>query len=140
MRTYIQILIFVIIGATLFWLGYLLLMGQWMKFRRERPWLFKSTAPPGDPQICPICSARLYKGDLLETSAYPSVSGGKDRIMHIRGCQHCLSGNFERYCPVCGASLGCNEILVARMFERSQDHRAHVHILGCSRCRKAGTQ
>jgi hypothetical protein len=56
--------------------------------------------------------------------------------MHIRGCVYCLNGERDRVCPVCGARLGANDILIARMFERPR--RAHVHVLGCSKCRKPG--
>jgi hypothetical protein len=139
MGKYIQILTFVVTGAMLLWFGYCFVIGLWVKIRqfRDRPWLIKSV-DAGDPQICPICSSKLYRGDLLETSAFPSVTGGRNRIMQIRGCMHCLSGDVERYCPVCGAPLADNDILVARMFERKRNRRAHVHILGCSRCRKLG--
>jgi hypothetical protein len=37
-------------------------------------------------------------------------------------------------CPVCGLVLRDEEILISRMFERP-GRRAHVHVLGCSRCR-----
>ena len=68
------------------------------------------------------------------TSAYPSITGA-DRRMHIKGCVYCVDGERERVCPVCGASLFDDEILIARMFER-RDRRPHVHIQGCSRCKR----
>ena len=142
MQSYIQILIFVIIGIVLLWLGYILFMGQRAKSRpllekvsRRQP--VTATAAPGDPQVCPICSSRLNRGDLVKTLAFPSITGGRDRLIHIRGCVYCLEGNMRRSCPVCGSYLRDDEILVGRMFQRSH-RRSHVHILGCSRCKRVG--
>ena len=141
MRGYIQVLIFVTIGIALLWFGYTLFVGQWAGIRlnrKGRPRLQKiGTASPGDPQVCPICSSRLEKGDLVQTLAYPSLTQGRDRLMHIQGCINCLSGQYERKCPVCGAPLSNSDILVARMFERPR-RRPHVHVLGCNQCRKLG--
>ena len=143
MRDYLQMLIFVTIGISLLWFGYSLIMGQWSGIRRNMKYRFrrkvKGTSTPGDPQVCPICSSKLNKNDLVKTLAFPSVSGGRDRLMYIRGCVYCLSGHLERNCPVCGASLGENEILVARMFERT-NRRSHVHVQGCTRCKRMGTR
>ena len=139
MRTYLQLLAFVTIGIVLLWFGYTLLIGPLMGMRpgSRRKRSGKGNGAPGDPQVCPVCSARLNKGELVKSQAFPSLTGGRDRFMHIRGCVYCLEGNRPRCCPVCGASLRNNEILVARMFQRSL-RRSHVHVLGCSRCRKAG--
>ena len=141
MGSYIQILIFIIIGIVLLWFGYTFFIRQLAGVhtgpgsKRKQP--NRGSAMPGDPQVCPVCSARLNKGELVKSQAFPSLTGGKDRFMHIRGCIYCLEGDRRRSCPVCGASLQDNEILVARMFQRSS-RRSHVHVLGCSRCRKAG--
>jgi len=142
MRMYLQLLVFITIGVSLLWFGYTLLIKQWSGIRFQwnsrQKRRGKGTAAPGDPQVCPICSMPLDKGDLVRTLAFPSITGGKDRLMHIRGCYYCLEDHFERFCPVCGATLGDDEILVARLFERS-NRRPHVHVLGCSHCRKKGT-
>lgn len=126
-------------GVALLWFGYTLLIGQFAKTRsgrRDRGHA-RTDGAPGDPQVCPVCSARLNKGELIKSMAFPSLTGGKDRFMHIRGCVYCLEGDRPRLCPVCGASLLDSEILIARMFERPH-RRSHVHVLGCSRCRKTG--
>ncbi|MDR2476562.1 MAG: hypothetical protein LBD18_02105 [Treponema sp.] len=142
MQSYIQILIFVVIGVVLLWLGYTLFMGRRTQKRprlekvsRRLP--AKGTAAPGEPQVCPICSSRLNRGEMVKTLAFPSITGGQDRLMHIRGCVYCLEGNMRRSCPVCGSYLRDDEILVARMFQRSH-RRAHIHVLGCSRCKRMG--
>jgi hypothetical protein len=138
MGSFIQVLIFVMIGIALLWFGYTLFfepLGA-VRFgfrrapkRRRRP---RGIGIPGAPQTCPVCSARLEKGELVKSLAYPSFTG-TDRLMHIKGCAYCLEGDRPRICPVCGARLKNNEILVARIFERPG--RSHVHVLGCSRCR-----
>jgi hypothetical protein len=142
MRDFVQILIFITIGIVLLWFGYSLLIGQFagvrQKWRGQHPTKRQraaSSASPGDPQTCPVCSSKLDRGDLVQTHAFPSITGGKDRLMHIRGCIFCTDGSLERKCPVCGAFLGTKDILIARMFERSQ-FRSHVHIVGCSKCKR----
>ena len=138
MRDYIQILIFVTIGVALLWFGYSLFFagrkGSHTKPRRHKE---KGTRTPGEPQVCPICSTHMEKGDLVKTLAYPSVTGGRDRLMHVRGCFRCLSGETHRNCPVCGATLGYNDFLIARLFER-RFRKPHVHVLGCAQCRRLG--
>lgn len=86
----------------------------------------------GDPQVCPVCSAKLPQGELVKSSAFPSLNG-KDRLMHIRGCVYCIEGKRPRRCPVCGVTLKDDEYLISRIFERPG--RAHVHVIGCNRCR-----
>jgi hypothetical protein len=142
MQNYLQILVFVIIGVVLFWFGYTLLIGplsdifsSWRK--RKRTEAAPRTGSPGDPQVCPVCSMRLDKGGMVKSQAFPSITGGKDRLMFIRGCAYCLNGERLRLCPVCEARLDNNEFLISRMFERPGG-RSHVHVLGCSRCKKMG--
>jgi hypothetical protein len=143
MGNYLQILVFVTMGVVLLWFGYTLLIGQlagigflWRtRPRRAKRRLRGGAGNPGDPQVCPVCSARLNKGELVSSAAFPSLNGGKDRLMHIRGCVCCIEGSRPRTCPVCGAVLGSRDILVARMFDRPRC-RSHVHVLGCNRCKK----
>jgi hypothetical protein len=138
MGSFFQALIFVIIGVLLLWFGYSLFFGvlngagggRVPKARgRKRP---RETGFPGAPRTCPVCSARLERGERVKSAAFPAM-GHADRIMHIAGCPYCLEGDRERSCPVCGHVLEESEILIARMFERPG--RSHVHVLGCSRCR-----
>ena len=141
MGKYIQVLALITIGVMLLWFGYTLLIGQfagirlsWLKRKQEKT---GRTGSPGDPQVCPVCSVRLNKGYLVKSHAFPSLTGGRDRLMHIRGCVYCMNGERERRCPVCGSTLAHNDILIARMFERSPQ-RNHVHVLGCSQCKRVG--
>ena len=136
MRDYLQILIFIILGVVLLWAGYSLFMGQWMKVRRQINPRGKKIKPRavGDPMICPVCLARLANGELIQTQAFPSLTGGSDKQMHIQGCLLCLGGERSRCCPVCSAKLNPREKLIARMFDRPFN-RHHVHILGCDQCR-----
>jgi hypothetical protein len=142
MQNYLQILAFVTIGIFLLWFGYTLFIRQFAGIRLswlERQKLKKSQPSrgnPGDPQVCPVCSTKLLKGYLVKSMAFPSLTGGRDRLMHIRGCVYCLNGDLPRICPVCGSCLNQNDILIARMFERPG--RSHVHVIGCSKCKRLG--
>jgi len=140
MGSYLQLVAIVTIGVALLCFGYSLFAKQLAAIRFA--WQDKTghknrhkTGNPGEPQVCPVCSARLNKGELISSLAFPSLTGGRDRLMHIRGCHYCLNGYSIRRCPVCGDHLRANDYLIARMFERPQ-RRNHVHVLGCSRCKK----
>jgi hypothetical protein len=137
----LTILLFLIIAFSLLWFGYTLF------FRFSRPGERQSRRPapgkdderegrPGDPQTCPVCTARLPPGRLVRSAVYPSLNG-RDRIMHIMGCPYCLEGEAEkrrhRICPVCHQPVPEGEYLFARIFERPG--RSHVHVLGCMKCR-----
>lgn len=142
MGSYLQTLAFVIVGVFLLWFGYSLFFGRLAishfggsggkrhKHPHRRP-----GGIPGEPQICPVCSSRLDRGELVKSLAFPSITGGSDRLMYIRGCFYCLNGDLPRRCPVCGTSLGDDDCLIARMFER-HNRRNHVHVMGCNICKK----
>ena len=143
MGSFIQVLALVIIGMVLLWLGFSLFFGPLSPFYPSfllTPRLKKEEekGEPGDPQVCPVCTFKLLRGDLVKSMAFPSISGGADRLMYIRGCYSCLNNNLPRNCPVCGMNLSINDYLIARMFERSNT-RNHVHVLGCNHCRNMGT-
>jgi hypothetical protein len=141
---YLQLLALVIAGIVLLWIGYKLFLGPMPPFYRyfflKKNKLKKNDitpGKPGDPQICPVCSIKLIKGQQVQTTAFPPVSGAIDRLMYIRGCYSCLNENVPRKCPICGAKLNIDDYLVARMFDRGK-RKNHVHILGCNRCKKMG--
>ena len=143
MGQFFQVLVFLVIGVVLLWFGYTLFftvgIPAWggLAFRKRRnSFKPRGTGMPGDPQTCPVCSAKLIEGELVSSAAFPSLNGGKDRFMHIRGCVYCLHGDRDRVCPVCGLVLRDEEILISRLFERP-GRRAHVHVLGCTKCRGA---
>ncbi|MCL1928963.1 MAG: hypothetical protein FWG07_09265 [Treponema sp.] len=138
MGTLLQVLIMILIGVILLYFGFTLFFAVpggipmpvfRRKNRRLKP---KGESFPGAPRTCPVCSAKLEKGERVKSSAFPSL-GGYDRLMHISGCCYCLEGDRRRVCPVCGAVLREEEFLVARLFEKPV--RSHVHVLGCSRCK-----
>ena len=141
MKHILDALIFVIVGVALLWFGYTLFfsvgvpaMGGAGRHRKRHGPKPRGESMPGDPQTCPVCCAKLEEGELVKSSAFPSLNGGKDRFMHIRGCVYCLNGSRDRVCPVCGIVLLENEILISRLFERP-GRRSHVHVIGCSRCK-----
>ena len=140
MGQFFQVMLFIFIGLALLWFGYTLFFQigapAWEGSRRKRKDCSKPRVEglPGDPQTCPVCSTKLGEGEMVSSSAFPSMNGGKDRFMHIRGCLYCLRGDRERICPVCGIILKGNEILISRLFHR-QGRRSHVHVLGCTCCK-----
>jgi hypothetical protein len=140
MAAFIQILLFTIVGVILLWFGFTLFFslpaGAPAGSRARRAKRPRGESYPGAPRTCPVCSARLEKGQRVTSSAFPSL-GGADRLMHISGCVYCLKGGRRRVCPVCGAVLREDEFLVARLFEKPV--RSHVHVLGCSRCKMRRT-
>ena len=147
MGEYLQILVLVVSGIVLLWFGYSLFLGPlsplysgwfpWKDLKNLKKREIQK-GEPGDPQICPICSIRMERGDLVKSVAFPSVTGGQDRLMYIRGCYSCLNNNLPRKCPVCGDNMDISDYLISRMFERP-NNRNHVHVLGCNLCRKTGT-
>jgi len=148
MRQFFEVFVFLLIGVVLLWFGYTLFftigIPAFGGFSR-RAYRRKSLKPsgestPGDPQTCPVCSAKLRPGELVSSSAFPSLNGGKDRFMHIRGCIYCLQEDGrERICPVCGSILNGNEILISRLYERP-GQRSHVHVIGCTWCKGPGSR
>ncbi|MDR1429112.1 MAG: hypothetical protein LBI85_02385 [Spirochaetaceae bacterium] len=138
MGSYIQALALSIIGVFLLWFGYTLFFRNIVPgpgVRRRRRSGKVSSGVPGAPRTCPVCSALLAKGERVKSTAYPSM-GGKDRLMYISGCTYCLEGDRVRSCPVCGAILKAGDILVAHMYDKPG--RSHVHVIGCSQCKKVG--
>ena len=131
------ILFMVIGGIILIWFGHFLLFGPPSPFYPLLPWNKKKPpkGKPGDPMICPVCSMQMLKGDLVKTEAFPSSPGSLDRLMHIKGCISCLQKDLPRKCPVCGEKMSLDDYLISRLFER-RNVKNHVHILGCSKCRK----
>ena len=140
MKQVFEVLVFITIGVILLWFGYTLFFrvggipARGGALRRRKSLIPEGEGTPGDPQICPVCAAKLGEGELVSSSAFPSMNGGKDRFMHIKGCLYCLQGERDRVCPVCGTALYWDEILISRLFER-KGRRTHVHVIGCSRCK-----
>jgi hypothetical protein len=144
MGDYIQVLALIVAGILLFWFGYSMFFGPlspfypgwfpWSKWGKKAD--YKGT--PGDPQVCPICSSKLARGEHVKTLVFPSMSGGRDRLTYIKGCLTCLNNNVQRRCPVCGIELGLDDYLVSRMFERTNT-RSHIHVFGCNHCKNMGT-
>jgi hypothetical protein len=130
-----------VIIILLLWFGYSLFFGPFsplsgLFFSLGKKKIEKGEV--GDPQVCPICSMRLVRGELVKTVAFPSITGGADRLMYIRGCYSCLNDNLPRQCPVCGTSMSTSDFLVSRMFERP-NQKNHVHVVGCNHCKRRGT-
>ena len=140
MDTLFQALGLTLVGVVLLYFGFTLFFAipggvPMPVFKRRRSPKPKGESFPGAPRTCPVCCARLNKGERVKSAAFPSL-GGYDRLMHISGCVYCIQGDRRRVCPVCGAVLREEEFLVARLYEKPV--RSHVHVLGCSRCKITG--
>jgi len=144
MGSYLQVLALIVTGIVLLWFGYSLFFSplsplysggfSWRSWNRKK----NIKGEVGDPQICPVCSIKLDRGELVKSIAFPSITGGRDRLMYINGCFSCLNDRLPRRCPVCGIKLSVRDYLISRMFERT-NRRNHVHVLGCNQCRKMGS-
>jgi len=133
-----HILLMIIFGIVLIWLGHFLFFGPPSPFYPGLPWSkekeFKGN--PGEAKVCPVCTMLMLKGDRLKTIVFPPRNSTDiDCIMHIKGCYSCLNNKVPRRCPVCKAKLNVNDFLLARMFKRP-GKKSHVHVLGCNRCKK----
>jgi len=141
MGLYIQILALVFVGMFLLWIGYTMFLSPispfypgwfpWKNWWKRRD---SKVGIPGDPQVCPVCSLKMDRGDLVKSIAFPSLSGGRDRLMYIKGCFYCLETDVIRRCPICSSILSVEDFLVSRMFERP-GQKNHVHVLGCNKCK-----
>ncbi|GMO23190.1 MAG: hypothetical protein Ta2B_02300 [Termitinemataceae bacterium] len=85
----------------------------------------------GANRVCPICAALFLHGETVQSKRFPST-GRFDRLLHISGCPHCLNGERQRLCPICGSELSVDDYLVARIWERPG--KSHVHVSGCIHC------
>ena len=134
----VQVPLLIISGILLFWFGHFLFFGPPSPIYPYMPWNKKKVlrGKPGDPQICPICSMEMFKGEVIKTVAFPPGKYSSDRIMHVKGCYSCLENKLPRKCPICRVKLSLDDYLVSRMFERRYQ-KNHVHILGCNHCRKS---
>ena len=92
-------------------------------------------------KTCPICRHLLKRGERIRSIVFRGgveASEVREKACHIFGCPYCYPPNREnpRYCPVCNRKLDPQGYLVARLFQRKGRKRDHLHILGCTECRK----
>jgi len=93
------------------------------------------------PRTCPLCGHVLLKGQRVKSLLFrggTEAGGVKEQVAHLLGCPFCYPPNREhkRVCPVCGSVLPPEGYLIARFFTRKGKKRKHVHVLGCTECRK----
>jgi hypothetical protein len=137
MGDYIQILLFLICGIVLLWVAHFLFFGPMSPVYPYLPWSKKEKfrGKPRDPQVCPVCSIRMMRGDLVKTVSYATGVRGRDRLVYIKGCRSCLQKNVPRRCPICKTRMTVKDHLVSRMFD-STGQKIHIRVLGCNHCRK----
>ncbi len=128
------------IGALLLWLFWVFIYQPWVtkKERMQPRFVRDGTGEVREKGVgvrkCPVCGEILPPGALVKSKVFKSSS--HDKVMQIFGCPYCWPENSEygRICPVCEKVLPRGGYLIARYFEKP-DHR-HVHVLGCSGCRR----
>ncbi len=118
-------------------LGVLLLSGRSKTSRPTRSAVPNSDAS-GAVRSCPLCGEVLQAGQKVRSSVFATAT--TDKIMEIYGCPYCDTGKDkapqrQRNCPVCHQTLLPTEVVTARVFERQDGRKTHVHVLGCPRCR-----
>jgi hypothetical protein len=92
---------------------------------------------PLQPVKCPLCNSSLYVGENLISKVYRPMNV-PDQLMIVMGCPHCYpicESGVKRICPVCHKSVGPEQSLTARLFNKSLGKK-HVHVVGCSNCHK----
>lgn len=119
----------------IFFLGYREYYGR--KYGKKVIKRTKNSDEPGNVK-CPVCGCILFKGENLISKVYRPMNV-PDQYMTVSGCPHCYpipERGVKRICPVCHKSMGQNDYLTARLFNKT-DSKKHVHIAGCSNCHKA---
>jgi hypothetical protein len=128
------------IGAILLWLFWAL-MYRPLAERKERQsprFVRDSTGEVREKGVgvrkCPVCGEMLAPGAMVKSKVFQRKGG--DQMMQVFGCPYCWPDNTEyrRICPVCEKVIPRDGYLVARYF--SGPNRRHVHVLGCSGCRR----
>jgi len=96
---------------------------------------------------CPLCGTLLQKGQTVKSKVIEIAINGKhgqnklgvkESMAHVFGCPFCwpASDQTARQCPACKGKLGAEDYVIARYFEKDVG-RNHLHVLGCTRCRKS---
>jgi uncharacterized protein YbaR (Trm112 family) len=138
-RYRIQFIVLLLIGVVVVWLLRILVKEGGARRRKapgKRPAAVSETEErlPGRP--CPLCQTPLERGQRVHSVVYP---GKTDKLVEIYGCPNCRPKTgptkAARVCPVCRQTLADTDYVVGRMFQRS-NKRKHLHVLGCTRCRK----
>ncbi|MCR4734497.1 MAG: hypothetical protein K5829_05790 [Treponema sp.] len=95
----------------------------------------QKTSKALQPVKCPLCGSSLYVGENLISKVYRPMNV-PDQLMIIIGCPHCYpvcEAGVKRICPVCKKSVGPDQSLTARLFNKTVGKK-HVHVIGCSNC------
>ncbi len=96
---------------------------------------------------CPLCNELLRKGQTVKSKVIEIGSNGKfgqnqlgvkESMAQLFGCPFCWPANPEhtRYCPACKTNLGPEDYVIGRYFEKDVG-KNHLHVLGCTKCRKS---
>lgn len=119
-----------IVAVLLLALGYALFFGPLSKRKKGK---LKRGQKGRSFRSCPLCGIELRAGENVKSAVFP---GGFGRMTHIFGCPFCYPANAEhrRRCPACRKEIAPEGYVIARLFEKPGSK--HVHVLGCTGCRK----
>ena len=107
----------------------------YLRFSKGRAHPRKKSARPVQPVKCPLCGTSLFVGENLISKVYRPMNV-PDQLMVVMGCPHCYpvcEAGLKRICPVCHKTVGAEQSLTARLFNKSLGKK-HVHVVGCSNC------
>lgn len=85
---------------------------------------------------CPLCNTPLLKGENLVSKVYRPMNVN-DQLCTIYGCPHCYpkcKPNITRTCPVCHKTVGQENYLISRLFNKTKSGKKHIIINGCGNC------
>ncbi|TVQ25028.1 MAG: hypothetical protein EA382_07650 [Spirochaetaceae bacterium] len=162
MEIFVLVLMAVVVGLLIYTIvrlgrdDYTLLANRMADRTRERLQVLRP---------CPLCGSMLRRGETVHTvvfsggprapgpsgggnasaahpSTAPAAGGGRqqDAITHMFGCRYCYPADdsHPRICPVCNRTLSADGYVIARLFQKPG--KKHVHVLGCTECRKANSR
>jgi len=100
-------------------------------------------APPGgNSKTCPLCGAPLQSGETVKSVVFPArrAAGIEESMSRIYGCPRCWPADdrHPRICPFCRKEVPREGWVIARYFHNGRTGRRHVHVQGCTGCRKGG--
>ena len=97
----------------------------------------------GRLRICPLCGETLARGELVKSVVFSGGSKHRsgrliDTMSHLFGCPFCYppNDNHRRMCPYCKNEVPRDGHVIARYFDNRETGRKHVHVLGCTGCRR----
>jgi len=91
---------------------------------------------------CPLCGAPLARGQTVKSVVFPArrAAGIEESMSRLYGCPRCwpVDPRHPRICPYCRKAVPADGWVIARHFVNGRTGKTHVHVLGCTGCRRGG--